>query len=163
MKKLLFGLLLLASCTPKKNVLDDAEAYLKSHLKDPASYAPIDKKIIDTTWDMALHKGRISSDSFMLAGALKQSTSDSLIGLLASTTDQDRKDAQDKRQKSAIMWQESLEKNKKELASIKVDSIWRIRTHFNYRAKNGMGALDVFQNDIDYFPKNKEFIMQKAD
>ncbi len=163
MKKLLFGLLLLSACSSKKDVLNEGETYLKSHLKDPASYAPIDKKIIDTLWQKSVYSDRINSDSILVSDKIKNNRLDSLKDLADGFSNKESKDVLDSRQKVLALFQESLEKNKKELAAIKVDSIYRIRMHFNYRAKNGMGALDVFENMIDYYPKDKEFIMQKVE
>ena len=164
MKYLLIIAVLFSACSSKKdNILSDAETYLKTRLKDPASYSPIEKKITDTLMVSEAYRNLIEYDSLKLQRTISRNKIDSMKDILAGFSAKESEEIRALRQKGANIYRESLASNSKQLSENKIDSIESINMYFNYRAKNGVGALDLFESNVRYYPRTKAFEMDKAE
>jgi hypothetical protein len=54
-------------------------------------------------------------------------------------------------------YRESASRRLKEIQDLKHDSIYYITVKFDYRAKNGFGAVDKYQKGVNYYPGNKSY------
>ena len=119
----------LVACNKSNTLLDQAEDFLLSSLKDPSSYEKISAQIMDsvkysTTIEEELDQ--FYTQEIIDAGIYKQSTKDSLKNILMELK-----------------------------ANPLKDKVKYISINIKYRAKNSFGALDIGNATIYYFTEAK--------
>jgi hypothetical protein len=124
----MFSVLACNSGKTNDDIVAKAQVYLKEQMKDPASFQVIESKILDTTMMSEFLQKKYSRDSSMCA-LLKDDTS----------------------------YCNSAERWSKKIQDLKQDSIYFITVQFDYRAKNGFGALDKYQKGVNYYLGSKSF------
>ena len=140
-----------------KQIIKGAEKYLTENLKDPSSFQSIKSEIIDTVKNSDYYKSLYTSDTIQVNKAILQKES-AILDAGFEKGDEAIKTKFENIHDSAIAQYKLTADNRlKQLQSIKIDSIFYIDISINYRAKNGFGALDVFNRTVKYYPNSKTY------
>jgi hypothetical protein len=154
---LIFSILSACSSKKKSNIIDEAEFHLKEQLKDPSSYQVIKSEIIDTTMMSEHLKYQYAKDTLEVE-RIKIENELSLLRQGFEKGEEKEKAAFEQILKNKLaVYQSTADRHLNEMNNLKQDSIYCITVKFEYRAKNGFGALDKYIRDVKYFPANKTF------
>lgn len=148
---LCFGL---GGCNSQKDeTLQKIEYLYKQQLKDPASYERIEAVIYDTVHEKTALQLQLAEDSANYISAVNEYNADSIANLNDGfKPDEMHVILAPKRTKIAFA-QDYIKLTENKLAGIKGDGeVAYLSVRLKYRAKNGFGALDVFEKIVRYSP-----------
>jgi hypothetical protein len=139
MKKIIIAVLFLSGCASKeKQLLERGQSFLKESMNDPSSFEPINAKITDTTtyveyWTYWARMDSLSLESAKISG--------SEIAIRTR--------------------QENYNADLKKLKEAKPGEIRHITLLYEFRAKNGFGALAKGSQILEYSPSDDKFNLKQ--
>lgn len=185
---ILFTILVCAACdSSKKKMQIEIRKYVDANFKDPKSYQEVDFKITDTIFIKDILRNEKSNLEYFTSqlkdftDETKYEDSNEIISNISKNIELDNEEdinaALDKAQKQIeksrkVLYSGELEEYKliiktteaniKHLSSLDTNGIYNIICINKYRAKNGFGALDLFQAEL-IFNDSLRLISFKAD
>lgn len=151
MKKLLFVLtasIFMVSCSQEEKLITKLEDHLKQKLKDPSSYERINAKL-DTVYVVDNLESSIKYLESSLQ--LNQST-------LSILNYSDEPEAYNDYKNKVEMDKKMISELKEKQSKADPNEIFQIYGLFEYRAKNGFGALNVGTTKVWYNPEDDKIL-----
>ena len=147
------------SCNSEKknDIIKGAELSLKDQLKDPSSLQVIKSEIIDTTMMSEHLKDQYQNDTLEIARIKIENDISLLRQGFEKGEEKEKAKFEEILNKKLAVYESTASRHLTALNNLKQDSVYCITVKFAYRAKNGFGALDKFQRNVQYYPAKNEY------
>jgi hypothetical protein len=148
----------LACDSEKKNdIIKGAELSLKEQLKDPSSFQVLKSEIIDTIMMSEHLKEQYQKDTLEIARVKIENELSLLRQGFEKGEEKEKADFEQILNNKLSVYKSTADRHLNALNALTQDSIYNITVKFDYRAKNGFGALDKFQRNVQYYPAKNEY------